>query len=85
MWKSNREHASLSRGPRGPRGPAGPPGRRGAIGKAAPYEDLQALNEQIEQIRHELDIQLRRMAQIQQQLDHLAAALPGVVEQYSPG
>ena len=75
-------------GPRGPRGPAGqmgpqgPVGERGHRGQAgtaalsagvAPALAFLAVDEQIDAIKHELDLQLRRMAQLQQQLDQLRA------------
>jgi hypothetical protein len=75
-------------GPRGPRGPAGQMGPQGPVGErghrghagtaalsagVAPALAFLAVDEQIDAIKHELDLQLRRMAQLQQQLDQLRA------------
>jgi hypothetical protein len=75
-------------GPRGPRGPAGETGARGPVGQRghrglagtaalsagnAPALAFMAVEEQIEGIKHELDMQLRRMVQFQEQLDQLRA------------
>jgi hypothetical protein len=63
----------------GLQGPVGKPGRRGAAGPAAlsagtaPALAFVAVEEQIDAIKRELDVQLRRMAQIQEQLDQLRA------------
>jgi hypothetical protein len=68
------------RGPAGPtglQGPVGARGRRGPAGPAAlsagtaPALAFVAVEEQIDAIKRELDVQLRRMAQIQEQLDQL--------------
>jgi hypothetical protein len=75
-------------GPRGPRGPAGQAGPQGPVGERghrgpagtaalsagiAPALAFVAVEEQIDAIKHELDVQLRRMAQIQEQLNQLRA------------
>ena len=77
-------------GPRGPRGPAGQMGPQGPVGERghrgqvgtaalsagmAPALAFLAVDEQIDSIKHELDLQLRRMAQLQQQLDQLRAVV----------
>ena len=71
-----------SRGPAGQAGPQGPVGARGRRGPAgtvplsagvAPALAFVAVEEQIDAIKHELDVQLRRMAQIQEQLNKLQA------------
>ena len=70
-------------GPPGPTGPRGERGRigargkqgeRGTTGKAAPNERAKLVaevNGHIEDIYKELDVQLKRMSQIQQQVDEL--------------
>jgi hypothetical protein len=66
-------------GPRGPRGPAGPRGETGKKGEQgeegnAPTDRatlLKEVNGHIEDIYKELDVQMRRMSQIQQQVDEL--------------
>ena len=75
-------------GPSGPRGPAGQTGPRGPVGERghrgpagtaalsagrAPALAFIAVEEQIDGLKHELDVQLRRMAQVQEQLDQLRA------------
>jgi hypothetical protein len=68
------------------KGERGKPGRRGAAGargKAAP-SDREALvvevNGHIEDIFGELDVQMRRMSQIQQQVDELRAKVKRLSE-----
>jgi hypothetical protein len=83
-----RKRARRPLGPRGPRGPAGPTGPQGPVGErgrrgpagpatlsagTAPALAFVAVEEQIDAIKRELDLQLRRMAQIQEQLDRLRA------------
>jgi hypothetical protein len=62
-------------GPRGERGPIGPRGEPGKKGTATPKVDRAALlaevNGHIEDIYKELDVQMKRMSQIQQQVDEL--------------
>jgi hypothetical protein len=73
-------------GPRGERGPVGPPGKvgprghigktgsRGAPGKGPPSNRVALVaevNGHIEDIYRELAVQLKRMSQIQQQVDEL--------------
>lgn len=82
-------------GPRGPRGPVGPMGLQGPVGErgrrgeaglpalstgVAPALAFVAVEEQIDAIKRELDVQLRRMAQIQQQLDQLRAIVRQLAE-----
>jgi len=77
-------------GPRGPRGPAGQMGPQGPVGERghrgqvgtaalsagmAPALAFLAVEEQIDAIKHELDLQLRRIAQLQQQVDQLRAVV----------
>ena len=71
-----------ARGPRGVqglvglRGKIGPPGERGVKGVSGlPQRDdaLEAMQEQIHDVYRQLDIQLKRMAQLQQQMDELSA------------
>lgn len=77
-----------ARGPRGTRGPRGvqglvglrgkmgPPGERGVKGVSGPPrrdDALEAMQEQIHDVYRQLDIQLKRMAQLQQQMDELSA------------
>ena len=71
-----------ARGPRGVqglvglRGKIGPPGERGRKGVSGlPQRDdaLEAMQEQIHDVYRQLDIQLKRMAQLQQQMDELSA------------
>jgi F0F1-type ATP synthase gamma subunit len=54
----------------------GPPGNRGQRGAAGlPQRDaaMETLQDQIRDLYRQLDIQLRRIAQIQQQIDEIAA------------
>lgn len=65
-----------TKGERGPQGPAGKPFSK-------PITNLQQLNEierTIEDIYNELDIQMKRMAQIQQQVDELRSAVRALNE-----
>jgi hypothetical protein len=79
-------------GPQGPRGAAGglgPRGKTGAAGKrgpkgiAGPHEQnraLEVVEERFGDVFRQLDIQLRRIAQMQVQLDELARKIArGVV------
>src|SRR5262245_5506269 len=63
------------RGKAGPRGQTGRTGKPGATGRAAPASDRAALvaevNGHIEDVYRELDVQMKRMSQIQQQVDEL--------------
>jgi hypothetical protein len=66
------------RGPRGrigPPGPKGPKGERGASGQDGPAakgnEVLEIVEKQIDDIHRELDIQMKRIAQLQMQVDEL--------------
>jgi hypothetical protein len=64
-----------STGPKGERGHEGPPGEPGGKTTSAATSDRTALlgevNGHIEAIYRELDVQLKRMSQIQRQLDEL--------------
>ena len=66
-------------------GPTGERGRRGATASAKlPTSALQQFNEverTIEDIYQELEVQMHRMAQIQQQLDELRAKMKQLVGQ----
>lgn len=81
------------RGPAGPQGRRGDPGPRGErgvrgvdghVGEDGPSTDRAALltevNGHIEDIYRELNVQMRRMAQIQQQVDDLRAKLKKLSE-----
>jgi hypothetical protein len=71
------------RGPKGPRGKTGPIGRRGKIGKAGRkgpegltgplHKDnvLDMVMTHFDDVYQQLNIQMKRMAQIQQQVDLL--------------
>ena len=73
------------RGPKGPRGLTGPIGRRGKIGKAGQcgpkgligplHKDnvLDLVMTHFDDVYQQLNIQMKRMAQIQQQVDVLIA------------
>ena len=68
-------------GPRGKPGPTGPRGTRGETGapaEAAPSDRaalLTEVNGHIEDIYKELDVQMKRMSQIQRQVDELREKL----------
>ena len=55
------------RGERGQRGPAGPP--------ASPAVILAAVEEQVGDLRKQLEVQLTRFGQVQAQLDHIQKLL----------
>lgn len=62
----------------GARGPKGVTGNTGAARQAEPLDRrnlLRNVNTQIEAIYKELDVQMKRMAQIQQQLDEVRAKI----------
>jgi hypothetical protein len=62
----------------GLRGAIGPPGKRGPAGVRGLGERnnaIEALHDQIHDLYHEQDVQLRRIAQIQQQLDEVMLRL----------
>ena len=76
------------RGPRGPAGPRGRPGLKGARGATGPEgpagrvasaakgsEVLEIVEKQIDDIHQQLDLQMKRLAQMQQQVDELRASL----------
>jgi hypothetical protein len=56
----------------------GAPGAAGTT-KPAVREELSAVHGQIKDIYHELDIQLRRMAQLQVQLDEVRAKVERLI------
>ena len=63
-----------AKGDQGSTGATGPTGASGAVGPLTLRDRndvLAALHDQIEHIYHELDIQLKRMAQIQAELDNV--------------
>src|SRR6266851_2712030 len=81
-----------SRGPRGPRGPAGDRGHSGHRGARGPQGEpgpagpsvkgsdvLEIVERQIDDIHRDLDVQMRRIAQIQNQMDELRAMLHRVL------
>jgi hypothetical protein len=60
----------------GLRGKIGPPGDRGPHGMVGPVQRdpaLEGIQEQVHNVYRQLDIQLKRMAQMQQQIDEIAA------------
>jgi collagen triple helix repeat protein len=57
------------RGTQGERGPAGPPGPAGP--RMRPAEVLALVDDQFMEIRKQLDLQLKRTAQLQFQLDQI--------------
>jgi len=61
------------RGQRGERGPTGPPPSRAII--------LAAVEEQVGDIRRQLEIQLTRFGQVQAQLDHIQNLLTQLSEE----
>lgn len=58
-------------GPKGPRGKTGPRGPRGPA--SANHVEVVKLSAQMNEVLHELQVQLTRIAQMQAQLDRLAA------------
>ena len=73
------------RGERGERGPAGHRGAKGERGPAGPApsraEILAAVEEQLVEIRKQLDIQLTRFGQLQAQVDHIQTLLKHLVQE----
>lgn len=66
------------RGPKGAAGIQGPAGLSGPAGGVLPSDRrsmLSGLHEQIENIYQELDVQMKRMAQLQVQLDNVRGKL----------
>jgi nicotinamide mononucleotide (NMN) deamidase PncC len=61
------------RGPRGIRGKAGPPGPRGKRDPGTAWQVLADLKRAVETLRSDFETQLRRIAQLQAQLDILLA------------
>lgn len=72
-------------GARGERGRAGRPGARGLRGPAGPSPNraqiLAAVEEQLADIRQQLDVQLTRFAQLQAQVDHIHGLLKHLVQE----
>ena len=69
MAVKRRAKTSRNLGPRGPRGHAGHTGRAGPPGPSLNSEELKQLAAQVEELVKELQTQLTRIAQIQEQLD----------------
>jgi hypothetical protein len=67
------------RGTQGERGPAGPPGPAGP--KMRPAEVLALVDDQFMEIRKQLDLQLKRTAQLQLQLDQIHGLVKQLVNQ----
>ena len=75
------------RGPQGARGATGPIGRRGKIGKPGsegpagvqgpnqPSDILEKMEIHFDDVYRQLEVQMKRMAQIQAELDILSAAV----------
>ncbi|HEV8348280.1 MAG TPA: hypothetical protein VGQ16_17010 [Vicinamibacterales bacterium] len=90
--KKERRSAQGPPGPAGPRGPRGHAGARGEpgrtgkqgqVGTAAPTGRamlLHEVNRHIEDIYRELNVQIKRMSQIQQQVDELREKLKRLSE-----
>jgi hypothetical protein len=58
----------------GARGPKGATGPRGPAGLATPdNQELVAIGDQIERIHHELDVQMKRIGQLQADVDVIRA------------
>jgi len=72
--RSKARQAKRARGPAGRPGPAGPPGE-----KITPAEILAVVDKQFMQIQIQLDIQLKRIAQVQQQLDEVQSIVKDAV------
>jgi hypothetical protein len=83
------------RGPRGARGKTGamgaagatgPMGPAGPAGPVAPENHLNALaviHDQVGHIHHELDVQMKRMAQLQMELDDARATLKRLMDKFN--
>ena len=72
------------RGQRGAQGARGTKGRAGAFGSNAKPKDLiKVLDMQVEGIYRELNVQMRRMSRVQQQLDEVRAAIKRLAAQES--
>jgi|SRR5687768_7304678 len=84
--KAGLRHAVKNQaGAAGRRGPAGPPGPPGPAGPAGPritsVEILALVDGQFTEIRRQLDVQLRRIAQMQHQLDEVQMLVKSAVTQ----
>ena len=70
-----------ARGPTGQlgrRGPVGKPGRRGPVGVQGPQqqnEALEIMEKHLDDVYRQLEVQMKRMAQIQAELDILGATV----------
>lgn len=58
-------------GPRGPQGPRGPAGERGEPGIPAPVEIIKVISTELEDVQRALQVQFKRIAQLQDILDDL--------------
>ncbi len=67
------------RGATGERGPAGPAGPEGP--KMRPAEVLALVDDQFNEIRKQLDLQLKRFAQVQVQLDQIHGLVKKLVNE----
>lgn len=71
-----------ARGQVGPAGPAGPAGPTGPVGPKLDRADVLAMVEdQFTVIRKQLETQLIRMSQIQQQLDQIHSAVRRLIQE----
>ncbi len=81
LWlrMATQKGAPRDRGPRGERGPVGHRGAKGERGPIGPTptraQILRVVQEEFDQIRTELRVQLERMAQIQRQVDSVERLL----------
>jgi hypothetical protein len=74
-------HMPINKGPREPKGKQGALGERGPAGpRPSRGESLRAVEEQLGDIRQQLDIQLTRFGQLQAQLDHIETLLKQLVQ-----
>jgi Collagen triple helix repeat (20 copies) len=90
MAKSKQRGARGIAGPPGPSGPRGPRGLTGAIGHigkpGAPGTPIKhgptllVVHDQIDRIHRELDVQLKRMAQLQLEIDEVRATVKRLME-----
>jgi hypothetical protein len=80
------EHMATSKGDKGAQGERGKPGKQGAVGARGPAgpvatrtQILEAVKSEFDTVRHELRLQLERMAQIQRQLDAIERILSTMI------
>ena len=85
MQRRGARGATGARGERGARGATGARGAKGAQGPVGPTmsraDILAVVDDQFNVMRKQLETQLTRMAQIQQQLDQIHVLVKGLVEQ----